>query len=129
MLSSLIQGLGSFFKGSCSVEGPVDQSPFDVYLLYLWILSNNHLQEAGLQPARRGPAEVQAMRRLSAPANNSPLPETLGLYRSLNMLTTGRVNQPIIIARPLFITTMIKLLTVLIIFSIDFLCPSKAHQQ
>lgn len=60
MLSSLIQGLSPFFWGSCSVEGPVDQSSFDVYLLYLWIFSNNHLQEAGMQHARRGPAEAQA---------------------------------------------------------------------
>lgn len=94
----------------------MDQSPFDVYLLYLWILSNNHLQEAGMQSARRGPADIQAVRRLSALANNSLLPETLRLYRSLNVLMTGRVNQPIIIARALFITRMIKLLMFLLYF-------------
>ena len=64
MLSSLIQGLGPFFRGSRSVESRADQSPFDVYLLYLWILSNKHLQEAGMRHARRGPAEARAVRVL-----------------------------------------------------------------
>lgn len=33
------------------------------------------LREAGMQHARRGPAEAQAVRRLGAPLNNGLLPE------------------------------------------------------
>lgn len=95
MLSSLIQGLGPFFRVSCSVEGHADQSPFDVYLLYLWILSNNHLQEAGMQHVRRRPAEYKLW-------GGAELPRTIAFclrrYWNLNMLMTGRVWQSIIIA-------------------------------
>lgn len=87
MLSSPIQGLGPFFRGSCSVEGLVDQSPFDVYLLYLWIPSNSLFQKAEMQHAERGPMEVQAVRRLLAPTNNSCLPE---LACKAHVLILGR---------------------------------------
>lgn len=88
MLSSPIQGLGPFFRGSCSVEGRMDQSPFDVYLLYLWIPSNSHLQKAGMRRAE-GPAEVHAVGRLLAPANKSFLPE---LASKAQVLPIGRLS-------------------------------------
>lgn len=66
----------------------MDQSPFDVYLLYLWIPSNSHLQKAGMRRAE-GPADVHAVRRLLAPANKSFLPE---LASKVQVLPIGRLS-------------------------------------
>lgn len=67
----------------------MDQSPFDVYLLYLWIPSNSHLRKAGMQHAERGPVEVQAVRRLLVPANNSFLSK---LASKVQVLPIGRLS-------------------------------------